>query len=133
MGFWNPSKVSSLAKKYIARLFAFAVFVILHSLELQAAPDSDLWAYWEAHHVESFLVTDHQSWSNFLNRYLVTTTLDGIYRVDYDAVTAEDHENLKQYLLSLQSILVTDLSRTQQLPYWINLYNAFTVHLIVEH
>ena len=81
----------------------------------------------------STLVPDHQACSDFLNRYLVTATVDGIHRVDYDAVTAEDYENLRQYFLSLQDILVTGLSRAQQLPYWINLYNAFTVHLIVEH
>ena len=38
-----------------------------------------------------------------------------------------------QYILMLQDVSVTRLSRVQQLPYWINLYNAFTVHLVLEH
>ena len=37
-----------------------------------------------------------------------------------------------QYILMLQDVSVTRLSRAQ-LPYWINLYNAFTVHLVLEH
>ena len=76
---------------------------------------------------------DYQIWSDFLRRYLDTSNSDGIHRVDYAGVTAEDREGLKQYLLRLQKIPVSRLSRIQQLPYWINLYNAFTVHLILEH
>ena len=74
-----------------------------------------------------------QIWSDFLRRYLDTSNSDGIHRVDYAGVTAEDRKGLKQYLLRLQKIPVSRLSRIQQLPYWINLYNAFTVHLILEH
>ena len=115
------------------RLLPIAAFLVFLTLETHAAPKSDLWDRWTAHQPESSLAPDHQLWSDFLRRYLDTSNSDGIHRVDYAGVTAEDREGLKQYLLRLQKIPVSRLSRIQQLPYWINLYNAFTVHLILEH
>ena len=133
MGVWPAPKVSSLAKERLKRLLPIAVFLVFLTLETHAAPKSDLWDHWTAHQPESTLVPDYQIWSDFLRRYLDTSNSDGIHRVDYAGVTAEDREGLKKYLLRLQKIPVSRLSRIQQLPYWINLYNAFTVHLILEH
>ena len=132
MGVWPAPKVSSLAKERLKRLLPIAVFLVFLTLETHAAPKSDLWDRWTAHQPESSLAPDHQLWSDFLRRYLDTSNSDGIHRVDYAGVTAEDREGLKQYLLRLQKIPVSRLSRIQQLPCWINLYNAFTVHLILE-
>ena len=133
MGVWPAPKVSSLAKERLKRLLPIAVFLVFLTLETHAAPKSDLWDRWTAHQPESTLAPDYQIWSDFLRRYLDTSNSDGIHSVDYAGVTAEDREGLKQYLLRLQKIPVSRLSRIQQLPYWINLYNTFTVHLILEH
>ena len=133
MGVWPAPKVSSLAKERLKRLLPIAAFLVFLTLEIHAAPKSDLWDHWTAHQPESTLAPDYQIWSDFLRRYLDTSNSDGIHRVDYAGVTAEDREGLKQYLLRLQKIPVSRLSRIQQLPYWINLYNTFTVHLILEH
>ena len=132
MGVWPAPKVSSLAKERLKRLLPIAAFLVFLTLETKAAPKSDLWDHWTAHQPESTLAPDYQIWSDFLRRYLDTSNPDGIHRVDYAGVTAGDREGLKQYLLRLQKIPVSRLSRIQQLPYWINLYNAFTVHLILE-
>ena len=133
MGVWPAPKVSSLAKERLKRLLPIAVLLVFLTLETHAAPKSDLWDHWTAHQPESKLTPDYQKWSDFVRQYLDTSNSDGIHRVDYAGVTAEDREGLKQYLLRLQKIPVSRLSRIQQLPYWINLYNAFTVHLILEH
>ena len=133
MGVWPAPKVSSLAKERLKRLLPIAAFLVFLTLETHAAPKSDLWERWTAHQPEGTLAPDYQVWSDFLRRYLDTSNPDGIHRVDYDGVTSEDEEGLKQYLLRLQKISVSRLSRIQQLPYWINLYNAITVHLILEH
>ena len=133
MGVWPAPKVSSLAKERLKRLLPIAVLLVFLTLETHAAPKSDLWDRWTAHQSESTLAPDYQIWSDFLRRYLDTSNSDGIHRVDYAGVTAEDREVLKQYLLRLQKIPVSRLSRIQQLSYWINLYNAFTVHLILEY
>ena len=133
MGVWPAPKVSSLAKERLKRLLPIAAFLVFLTLETHAAPKSDLWDHWTAHQPESTLAPNYQIWSDFLRRYLDTSNSDGIHRVDYAGVTAEDQKDLKQYLLRLQKIPVSRLSRTQQLSYWINLYNSFTVHLILEH
>ena len=132
MGVWPAPKVSSLAKERLKRLLLIAVLLVFLTIETYAAPKSDLWDRWISHQPESTLATDYQIWSDFLRRYLDNSNSDGIHRVDYAGVTAEDQEGLKQYLLRLQKIPVSGLSRIQQLPYWINLYNAFTVHLLTS-
>ncbi|MGM0416172.1 MAG: DUF547 domain-containing protein, partial [Thermodesulfobacteriota bacterium] len=57
----------------------------------------------------------------------------GINRVRYAAVTSEDKKKLQKYLDTLQDISVSRLQRPEQKAYWINLYNALTVNVILEH
>jgi hypothetical protein len=40
---------------------------------------------------------------------------------------------LNQYLTTLSNIRPTELNQTQQLVYWINLYNALTVQVVLDH
>ena len=57
----------------------------------------------------------------------------GIARVAYGEVTAADAAALNAYLDVLQDLDPVSLSRDGQLAYWINLYNAKTVSVILEH
>ncbi|MEM1399854.1 MAG: DUF547 domain-containing protein [Pseudomonadota bacterium] len=75
---------------------------------------------------------DHDPWDRFLETY-VATDGTGVNRVDYAGVTAADNQALDDYLLSLQAIDPADLTRDQQLAFWINLYNAKTVDLILDN
>lgn len=75
---------------------------------------------------------DHSAWDRFLTAYVVPDTA-GINRVNYGAVTPADRRNLSGYLASLEATDVTALNRDQQLAFWINLYNAVTVNVILEH
>ena len=108
-------------------LLLLALPVLLH-----AAPKADLWDYWTAQDSDSSISVDHSSWSAFLQRY-VTSGPQGINRVDYGAVTAEDRNSLDRYLERLTRIKVRSMSRASQRPFWINLYNALTVQVILEH
>ncbi|MFW5833453.1 MAG: DUF547 domain-containing protein [Pseudomonadota bacterium] len=74
---------------------------------------------------------DHAAWDAFLARYL-TTDAAGVNRLAYGAVTAADREQLEHYLQDLQRVAPADLTRDQQLAYWINLYNAATVRLVLD-
>jgi len=87
---------------------------------------------WLAADPVSVQVVDHHRWQDFLNDYLVESN-DGIYRVDYQRVTSLDKKKLDSYIDSLVSITVAKLNRLEQLAYWINLYNALTVQLILDH
>lgn len=76
---------------------------------------------------------DHGPWQDFLDRYLETDTASGIHLVRYGAVTDEDRQRLEAWLDALAGTDPRGASRDAQMAYWINLYNALTVQLILEH
>lgn len=98
----------------------------------QGAPKPDLWAHWEAHDPKGTMVVDHTLWGAFLQRYLVPNHPSGINRVRYGAVTPEDRRSLDGYVAQLSAVRVAGLNRAEQKAYWINLYNALTVRVILE-
>ncbi|MEM6745945.1 MAG: DUF547 domain-containing protein [Pseudomonadota bacterium] len=79
----------------------------------------------------SILIVDHGAWDRFLDRYIVREGGSGL--VAYADVTDADHASLKAYLSALQAIDPTALSRDEAFAYWVNLYNAGTVDLILDN
>lgn len=75
---------------------------------------------------------DHSIWSAFLTEYVVEGQ-DGINRVRYGAVTPAMRTRLDRYIAQSEAVDTAALTRDQQLAYWINLYNAATVRLILDH
>lgn len=75
---------------------------------------------------------NHSAWDQFLGRYL-RTDANGINRIDYGRVGKADHEKLRGYLDALQTVDTKALTRDQQLAFWINLYNAKTVELVLQN
>ncbi|WP_170401160.1 DUF547 domain-containing protein [Ruegeria arenilitoris] len=75
---------------------------------------------------------DHQDWSAFLSRYVAPDAM-GVNRVAYGQVTPADRVRLDGYLTDLQAVDPTRLTRDQQLAYWINLYNAVTVVVVLDN
>lgn len=75
---------------------------------------------------------DHRDWTDFLSRY-VAPDAEGVNRVAYGRVTQSDRDRLDRYLAELQAVDPADLTRDQQLAYWINLYNAVTVDVVLEN
>jgi len=96
-----------------------------------AVPKPDLWAFWEAHDQTSTLEVDHSAWQSFLDRYVLAGG-DGILRVNY-AVDPSDRAKLNDYLAAIQAMDPRKLSRAKQLAYWINLYNAMTVEVVLRN
>ena len=70
-------------------------------------------------------------YNQFLTRYWIKDT-NGIARVDYKAVSATDKANLASFLDQLQQIDPGNLEREDQLAYWINLYNAQTIRVVLD-
>lgn len=115
-----------LVRRIAALLLALAV-PLAH-----AAPKSELWQRWSTHDAQSTRSVDHSAWSAFLQRN-VRVGDDGINRIAYGAVSAEDLSHLRIYLRDLQREPVSKLSRAEQRAYWINLYNATTVDTVLAH
>jgi len=75
---------------------------------------------------------DHSLWDSFLNRY-VTASADGVNRVRYSAVDAQGLATLQRYITMMEAVDTSTLSSNQKLAYWINLYNAATMRMIVQN
>jgi hypothetical protein len=116
------------------RWIMYATMIVLLSLPAlaRAAPEADLWSYWTEHDPGSEKRVDHAFWNGFLQRY-VRTGERGINLVAYSRVTQQDRQGLGDYIRRLERTPVLELSRPVQLAYWINLYNALTVKLVLDH
>ncbi len=101
--------------------------------DLSAAPRAELWPYWQGHNAASGRRIDHTRWEVFLSRYLDTDHPSGIYRLRYEDVEEQDKTRLKKYLADLAAVRVTQLNRPEQLAFWVNLYNALTVQVVLDH
>ncbi|MCP5366893.1 MAG: DUF547 domain-containing protein [Hyphomicrobiales bacterium] len=104
----------------------------ISSFEALFAPRADLWQRWTRHDPASSVRIDHGPWAAFLARY-VRPGDDGINRVAYGQVTAADRAALEAYLSALAAVPVDGLNRDRQMAFWINLYNALTVRLILDY
>ncbi len=102
------------------------------AFEALFAPDAKLWARWQAHDPASTRDIDHGQWDAFLGRYLQVTAA-GPNRIAYGQVTPEDRGKLQAYVAALQAQPISAFSRPTQFAYWVNLYNAATVDLILDN
>lgn len=109
----------------------FTVFILLFSSLSFAAPKSDLWAYWNQSNETNNATISHQAWDSILNKYLVASGQHHLF--DYANVSSSDKNALKGYIKNLADIDPRDYSKAQQYAYWVNLYNAITVDLIVDN
>jgi Protein of unknown function, DUF547 len=98
----------------------------------RAAPRAELWPKWQKNDPANAQKIDHSSWDQFLKKYGVAPRPSGINRVRYAAVVPEDRTALKNYLKNLQSLVISAYNRAEQKAYWINLYNAATVDIILS-
>lgn len=116
----------------VATLIAFSMLLLMTAaLSASAAPSAELWPRWQAHDPASTRTLDHSAWTAFLRRYVKTG--GGVNTVDYAAVSAADRDALEGYVRALEGTAVSRLARAEQLPYWINLYNALTVRVVLDH
>lgn len=97
-----------------------------------AAPKAEPWPRWQAHLPGAAATIDHGAWDRFLAAYVVPGA-DGINRVAYGRVSAEDRRVLDDYVARLAATGIDGHDRPEQLAYWINLYNALTVRLVLDH
>lgn len=108
-----------------------AGLVLISTAETLAAPKANLWARWTAHDPKSTAVIDHAAWDAFLKKYIVIGP-EGVNRLPYGRIAAGDRRNLDAYIDRLAGLRIGTYRRSEQLAYWINLYNALTIQLILR-
>ena len=121
---------SSICFSRLRTMIAFAC--LLFSVQLQAAPSAELWSLWKKADNNSQQIISHQPWHTFVNKYVRQPEDADMYMMDYAAVSAADKKELSDYLKQLQGTDPRQYNRNEQFAYWINLYNALTVNLILD-
>jgi hypothetical protein len=92
------------------------------------AADGDRWKA----HDEAGGTIDFSAWNALLGRYVVAAS--GRHnRVRYGAFTAADRKALDGFIARMGGLAVRRYPRREQLAYWINLYNALTVKVVLDH
>ncbi|MCB1667952.1 MAG: DUF547 domain-containing protein [Pseudomonadales bacterium] len=109
------------------------VLILLFSAQIQAAPKSEYWAFWDHSDEQSHKQINHSDWNDILKRYLVTNDPSGINRFRYGEVSNADSKKLDRYIKKLSKTDPRQYNRREQKAYWLNLYNALTVQLVVKH
>ncbi len=119
-------------RKNFSRYTGIVIILLAANSPANAAPAAELWPLWDRHDASSTRVMDHSAWQAFLSAYLQASA-DGVNRVDYAAVSAADREKLNAYLQTLAAIDPRTLNKNEQLAYWINMYNALTVEVVLRY
>lgn len=113
-----------------------AAFAVAALAALVVGPDparaGEVTEAFRAHTPDATLTLDHGVWDSLLKSY-VKPAPDGVNRVDYKAFKTDGHETLKRYIAGLEAADPSKLDKPEQMAFWINLYNAKTVDIILEH
>ena len=127
----EPHRTGRAAARALIAVLALPLGGI-SSFEALFAPKSELWPRWQAHDAGSDVQIDHGVWDRLLEGY-VARDAGGINRFDYGAVSAADRAALDGYLAALAVQPISRFDRAEQRAYWINLYNALTVDVVLDH
>lgn len=90
-----------------------------------------MWPYWQTNNSTSQQTIDHKVWQQLLTRYVTVTPHQTYF--NYRLVTQQSRQQLQQYIQGLTAIDPRTLNRNEQFSYWVNLYNAATVDLILQN
>jgi len=91
-------------------------------------------ASWADHDPNNAERLVHGDWQALLDAYLITDDPSGVYLVDYAALKANevDRQRLNGYIDYLQGLNPRQYAKDVQMAYWINLYNAVTVKVVLD-
>lgn len=114
-----------------ATLLGLAATAALATAPARAAPASSLIdAHWRQ--AGGAGDADHSPWGAFLSRY-VRPGAGGVNLVNYAGVSPGDRQALKGYIATLEAARPTGMTRDAAMAYWINLYNAKTVDIVLDN
>ncbi|MEQ9198997.1 MAG: DUF547 domain-containing protein, partial [Rhodospirillales bacterium] len=118
--------------RIVTTLLLFVLLSGFGSAERLFAPGADLWPRWQAHDAASRSTISHADWDRFLKRY-VHARPAAPDRVGYGDVTPEDRRSLDDYIRRLAGLAISSYSGDEQFAYWLNLYHALTVPVVLQH
>lgn len=105
--------------------------LLAFSVVANAAPKADLWPRWQQHDAASTDTLSYTEWDRLLGLYVVAGS-DGVHRVAYSRFSAADKAALTAFVQRLEAVPISRYAQPEQYAYWVNLYNAKTLQLVVE-
>ena len=124
----KKSKFSDLNN--ILKKRALSTFFCLFCTIFFYAQASDF-VYWKKNNSQSNKKITHQAWNDFLQKYIQEK--DGIHLLPYARVSVKDKKKLQDYIQFLEGVRITEYHFQEQKAYWINLYNALTVQVVLQN
>ena len=119
-----------IVKSYLGILGCLCLFIISVTSAC-AAPKSKLIPFWDQTALNSELTADHSKWNTLLERYVDYNHSSGVNRFNYQGVTEADKLILDQYVEHMQSVDPRQFNFLNQKAYWLNLYNATVVSVVI--
>ena len=107
------------------------IFTLSLSAAAWSAPKPDLWPAWEKSGMSKVGIS-HAQWDALLKKYIVEGK-NGVNLFNYSAVSTADKAALKAYINNLQAAKITTFPRAEQYAFWVNLYNAATIDVVLDH
>jgi len=116
------------------RLIVLAVIVVMTSGFIGgfSSSEPEIWDIWEDHNPENTKPIDHSKWDGLLKKY-ITKDDENLNRFAYGKVTPEDNAVLNEYIKTMSAIEISDRAKPVQFAYWVNMYNALTIKVIMEN
>lgn len=116
------------------RYFALTLCLLLFPpAAVTAAPAADYWSFWDSSDERRVAVIDHAVWDELLGRYVVTASESGVNRFRYGDVGDADRKALARYIDHLADLDPRAYRKREQQAYWMNLYNALSVRVVLAH
>ena len=116
-------------KRQLTGILLFVILSTGHAFTLFG--ESEITEHGFQENPDSSVSVDHSDWDQFLKTYVEAR--NSINFVNYSQVSSDDARILSGYIESLIRIKVSRLNRLEQFAYWVNLYNALTVQVILTH
>lgn len=113
-------------------LFLVITLLLISIVRANAAPSAELWPRWQSHDAASPSRINHNELSHFISKYLKISR-DGIARFAYGTVSKQDEALLTAYVIRLSEVPISSHNRREQFAYWVNLYNALTVKVVLAN
>jgi hypothetical protein len=86
---------------------------------------------WQRHVPGSMREVDHSALAFLLERYVLKRS-DGVHLFAYGDLDVEDRTALDDYIRTLSGFAIDSLDRREQYAYWLNLYNALVLRLVIS-
>jgi hypothetical protein len=105
--------------------------LIINSGAGAAVPET--WDFWLPGDATVTSNIDHGLWQVFLDQVVIHDDQLAMNLVRYSSVSGADFTLLENYLRAMGATDPRNYGRSEQLAYWINLYNAVTVKVVLDH